>query len=219
MCSCPYDAKIDVWSTGCILGELLGRKPLFPGDDYIKQMNLIFGTLGSPSKEDLAFITNEKALDYIQSLERKSKIPFKQVYPSANPAACDLLEKMLQFNPNKRISVDEALAHPYLAGLHNPKKEFDCKTMFDFEFERINMTKEILQDFMLEEIYTFRPGARPKGMVGKRTDKHFAQSEKDRKASEAKKKSAAAAKDAKRASAVEGKAQQPAASGAPAKAS
>ena len=61
MCSCQeYDHKIDVWSVGCILAELHGRKPLFPGDDYIKQMNLIFGVLGTPSKEDMKFITNDK---------------------------------------------------------------------------------------------------------------------------------------------------------------
>ena len=44
MCACQeYDSKIDVWSVGCILMEILLRKPLFPGDDYIHQLNLIFG--------------------------------------------------------------------------------------------------------------------------------------------------------------------------------
>lgn len=81
MCSCQeYDHKIDVWSVGCILAELHGRKPLFPGDDYIKQMNLIFGVLGTPSKEDMKFITNEKALEYIKSLKKKPKITFDKIY-------------------------------------------------------------------------------------------------------------------------------------------
>lgn len=81
MCSCQeYDHKIDVWSVGCILAELHGRKPLFPGDDYIKQMNLIFGVLGTPSKDDMKFITNEKALEYIKSLKKKPKITFDKIY-------------------------------------------------------------------------------------------------------------------------------------------
>ena len=81
MCSCQeYDHKIDVWSVGCILAELHGRKPLFPGDDYIKQMNLIFGVLGTPSKEDMKFITNDKALEYIKSLKKKPKIEFNKIY-------------------------------------------------------------------------------------------------------------------------------------------
>jgi len=158
MCSCQeYDHKIDVWSTGCILAELHGRKPLFPGDDYIKQMNLIFSVLGTPSKSDMKFISNEKALEYIKSLKKQPKIPFNQIYKNANPLALDLLDKMLVFNPHERITVDEALAHPYFKSLHNPKTEPGCSRAFDFEFEKLNMTKEVLQEFMWQEIQHFRP--------------------------------------------------------------
>jgi serine/threonine protein kinase len=146
MCSCQeYDHKIDVWSVGCILAELHGRKPLFPGDDYIKQMNLIFSVLGTPGKSDMKFITNEKALEYIKSLKKQAKIPFNKIYPTANPLALDLLDRMLVFNPHNRITVEEALAHPYFKGLHNPKTEAECKQLFDFEFEKIEMTKEVIQ--------------------------------------------------------------------------
>eukprot|EP00808_Paulinella_micropora_P030919 g51220.t1 len=48
-----YNEQIDVWSTGCIFAELLQRKPLFPGSDYLEQLRLIIDTCGSPSKEDL----------------------------------------------------------------------------------------------------------------------------------------------------------------------
>jgi serine/threonine protein kinase len=163
MCSCQeYDHKIDVWSVGCILAELHGRKPLFPGDDYIKQMNLIFKVLGTPSKEDMKFITNEKALEYIKSLKKQPKFAFDKIYKDANPLALDLLEKMLVFNPHKRISVDEALAHPYLKSLHNPNTETECKEAFDFEFEKTEMTKEVIQEFMWKEIQHFRPELRNK---------------------------------------------------------
>src|SRR5688500_2128249 len=81
-----------------ILAELHGRKPLFPGDDYIKQMNLIFNVLGTPDPADMKFISNEKALEYIKSLKKKPKIPFSKIYKDANPLALDLMEKMLTFN-------------------------------------------------------------------------------------------------------------------------
>lgn len=166
MCSCQeYDHKIDVWSTGCILAELHGRKPLFPGDDYIKQMNLIFSVLGTPSKSDMKFITNEKALEYIKSLKKLPKIPFNKIYKDANPLALDLLDKMLMFNPHERITVDEALAHPYFKSLHNVKSENECKVAFDFEFEKIHMTKEVLQEFMWKEIQIFRPELKGKTWV------------------------------------------------------
>jgi len=161
MCSCQeYDHKIDVWAVGCIMAELLGRKPLFPGDDYIKQMNLIFGVLGTPSKNDMKFITNEKAREYIKSLKKRPKVPFNKIYKTANPLCLDLLDKMLAFNPHERITVDEALKHPYLKQLHNPQTEYVCTEPFNFEFEKIEMTKPVLREFMWEEIYCFRPHMR-----------------------------------------------------------
>jgi hypothetical protein len=55
-------------AVGCILAELLQRKPLFPGKDYIDQLKLIIKTLGSPSEEELTFISAPKARAYIQAL-------------------------------------------------------------------------------------------------------------------------------------------------------
>jgi serine/threonine protein kinase len=158
MCSCSdYDEKLDVWSVGCIFAELHGRKPLFPGDDYIKQMNLIFQTLGTPQGEDLLAISNERALEYIKGLKKCPKVPFSTLYPKANPNALDLMEKLLKFNPANRISVEQALAHPYFKGLHNPKYEPTCQTPFNFEFESTCETKQEIQDHMWQEIYSFRP--------------------------------------------------------------
>lgn len=72
--------------------------------------------------------------------------------------AIDLLSKMLVFNPANRISVEDALAHPYLKALHNPKDEPICPTTFDFEFEKQANTKVGIQKLMFEEIEKFRPG-------------------------------------------------------------
>lgn len=158
MCSCQeYDHKIDVWSVGCILAELLLRKPLFPGEDYIQQLKLMFELLGTPSEEDMQFITNKKAYQYILSLPKRPAIPLAQKFRNASPLALDLLSKMLVFNPEKRISVEEALTHPYLKTLHKPELEIDCKEVFDFDFERIRVTKPVLQAFAMEEILAMRP--------------------------------------------------------------
>jgi mitogen-activated protein kinase 1/3 len=118
-----YAAAIDMWSVGCVLAEILGRAPLFPGKDFIHQMRLIIETLGSPEEHDMNFMTSMYAKRYIQSLPRKPKVDFAQLYPKANPLAIDLLDKMLVFNPERRINVDDALAHPYLASLHDPAME------------------------------------------------------------------------------------------------
>jgi len=163
LCSClDYDEKIDVWSVGCILAELLGRTPLWPGEDYIKQMDLIFSSIGTPSADDVEFISNEKAYQYIRRLKKKPKVPWKQKFPHASEEGLDLLDKMLAFNPNSRITVEEALRHPYLEDLHLPETEDQnvCKDKFDFTFEDHLKSKKDIQDYMMEEIYKFRPHVR-----------------------------------------------------------
>ena len=62
---CFIRKNIDVWSIGCILGEILGRKPLFPGPDYIDQLTLIVNTLGTPDDEDIKVVDSLKARKFI----------------------------------------------------------------------------------------------------------------------------------------------------------
>ena len=56
-----YTKSIDVWSVGCIFAELLGRRPLFPGKDYIHQLNLITDVIGTPDEDDVDSVESEKA--------------------------------------------------------------------------------------------------------------------------------------------------------------
>ena len=111
-----YTKAVDIWSVGCILGELLGRTALFPGENYLDQIQRIISVLGTPSYDDISYITNEQALKFIKSLPKRSKQPFDKLFTKANPLALDLLENMLTFNPHDRYTVEDCLAHPYFAG-------------------------------------------------------------------------------------------------------
>ena len=73
----PEQALLLPWprSVGCILAELLYRKPLFPGKDYIDQLKLIVKMLGSPAEADLGFISSAKARTYIQALPHAQARP------------------------------------------------------------------------------------------------------------------------------------------------
>jgi len=152
---------------GCIFAELMGRKPLFPGDDYIHQLQIISDVLGTPNDDDLVFVTSDKARRFMKSQAFKQKVPFSTLYPSkpdgsgANPVALDLLDQMLQFNPAKRIDVKAALAHPYLESLHNPDDEPECKEEFDFSFEGATLSKELIQELIFAEMCHSHDDKRP----------------------------------------------------------
>ena len=147
-----YTSAIDVWSVGCIFAELLGRKPLFPGNDYVHQLNLIARVIGSPSEKELEFITSDKARRYIRSLPRSPRVDFQKVYPNAEPDAVDLIDKMLVFDPKRRITVTEALAHPYLASLHDVSDEPSASKPFEFSFEGEAMGEERVRELVHAEL-------------------------------------------------------------------
>ena len=68
-----YTKAVDIWSVGCIFAELLGRSPLFPGKDYLEQIQRIIAILGTPKSEDMQYISNEGAIKYIRSLPKRTK--------------------------------------------------------------------------------------------------------------------------------------------------
>lgn len=83
-----------------------------------------------------------QAQDYVRSLPRFPKVPFSRLYPNATAEALDMLERLLEFDPAKRITVDEALKHPYLKTYHDPDDE-PTHTAFDFAFEQYNRIEEL----------------------------------------------------------------------------
>lgn len=114
MCaSCRYDTKVDIWSLGCIFGEMYGRSPMFRGADYIDQLELIIKVVGTPSKSDMDDLSNPRAIEYIKSMPYSSGVPLRLVYSNAPAIAIDLMEQMLTFNPKKRITASEAYYHPF----------------------------------------------------------------------------------------------------------
>ena len=82
-----YGSAVDMWSVGCIFAEMLGRKALFPGRDYLHQLRLIIDVLGTPSDEDLASIANAQAVQFLRTLPVKAKKPWQEVFPNAAPGA------------------------------------------------------------------------------------------------------------------------------------
>ncbi|KAL1925180.1 uncharacterized protein VTP21DRAFT_63 [Calcarisporiella thermophila] len=154
-----YTKAIDMWSVGCIFAEMLGGKPLFKGRDYVDQLNQILHILGTPDEPTLQRIGSERAQLYIRSLPTMTRIPFQQLYPKATPLAIDLLNRLLEFDPAKRITVEEALEHPYLAAYHDPDDEPLCPNMFDFSFESVGEITE-MKTLIAREVMSFKASKR-----------------------------------------------------------
>ncbi|KAI3453751.1 hypothetical protein Pfo_010414 [Paulownia fortunei] len=150
-----YTAAIDVWSVGCILAEIMTREPLFPGKDYVHQLRLITELIGTPDEASLKFLRSDNARRYVKQLPLFPKQQFPARFPNMSPLALDLLGKMLVFDPNQRITVDEALCHPYLSTLHRINDEPICSRPFSFDFEQPSITVENVKELIWRESVVF----------------------------------------------------------------
>uniref|UniRef100_A0A182MXD3 mitogen-activated protein kinase n=1 Tax=Anopheles dirus TaxID=7168 RepID=A0A182MXD3_9DIPT len=181
-----YNQTVDIWSVGCIMAELLTGRTLFPGTDHIHQLNLIMEILGTPNDEFMAKIssesekndidhltrvmffcgapneelmqkiTSEEARHYIKSLPKTEKRNFSDVFRGANPLAIDLLEKMLELDADKRITAEQALAHPYLEKYADPSDE-PTSSLYDQSFEDMDLPVERWKELVFKEVLNFVP--------------------------------------------------------------
>ena len=92
---------------------------------------------------------------YIQQLGLKNGIPLRTLFSNASDSALNLLNHMLQYSPENRITVHQALNHPYLQIWHDPRDEPVCLEKVSFEFEKYNH-EEILEQLVEERVNEFR---------------------------------------------------------------
>ncbi|XP_023533900.1 mitogen-activated protein kinase homolog NTF3-like [Cucurbita pepo subsp. pepo] len=153
-----YGTSIDVWSVGCIFAEILGRTPIFPGTNCLNQLELIIEVLGSPKEADIEFIDNLKSVQFIKAMPYSKGVQFSDQYPRAEPLALDLLQKMLVFDPRKRITINEAVQHPYMSELYdtafNPTDEVPLSLDIDESLD-----EHEIREMMLTEMLYYHPEA------------------------------------------------------------
>ncbi|CAD7936392.1 unnamed protein product [Amoebophrya sp. A120] len=129
--STSYTYGVDIWAVGCILGELLNGKPIFPGSSTMNQLDRILEVTGRPSAEDVAALQSPFAETMLESLPSNrhrtlDNNRFKEMFPSASNEALSFLRECLKFNPQRRISAEKSLHHAYVAQFHNPADEPSC---------------------------------------------------------------------------------------------
>uniref|UniRef100_A0A8C8W958 Mitogen-activated protein kinase 15 n=1 Tax=Panthera leo TaxID=9689 RepID=A0A8C8W958_PANLE len=119
-----YTPGVDMWSLGCVLGEMLRGRPLFPGTSTLHQLELILGTIPPPSKEDLLALSSSFSASVLPCLGSRPRQTLDALLPpDTPPEALDLLKGLLVFAPGKRLSAAQALRHPYVQRFHCPARE------------------------------------------------------------------------------------------------
>jgi len=139
-CSTLGNASVDIWSIGCILAELVLQAPLFKGDNAVHVLGLIFDCIGTPDPND-EWIDNQKSRDYIRSYTHRTDQGFKQTFEREDPSLVDLLKKLLELNPKKRISAAEALPHSFFSSDSYKKPDL-------LKFPENFGTKEVKDSFL-----------------------------------------------------------------------
>ena len=99
-----YSEKMDVWGFGCVLFELITKKPLFPGKDEMDQIHRINNILGTPKQEVLdRFKSQATHMDINFTTKKRSGL--EKVLPTVcTQDIKDILTKLLMYDPNERIS-------------------------------------------------------------------------------------------------------------------
>jgi len=123
-----YACPVDIWSIGCIMAELITKKPLFQGDSEIDQLFRIFRILRTPTEELWPGVS--ELPDFKASFPRWTEfnLPTHISRLSDNEQGVDILQKMLVYAPNSRITAKAAVAHPFF-------KDFDRSSIPAFEGE------------------------------------------------------------------------------------
>jgi len=151
-----YDEKVDIWSVGCILAELILRKPIFPGGNHIEQLKIIFKIIGTPESDDLDWIKTPEAKKWVGSMKKTPGRNFDELFKSASDDIRSILRNMLLLDPQKRQSVEALLEHASVKELHNLKRETTCeKFNINFEFEAAINTIFGVRHMMFEEFTKF----------------------------------------------------------------
>jgi len=145
-----YTTNIDIWSTGCVMAELMLGQPLFPGESGIDQLVEIIKVLGTPSREQIKTM-NPNYMEH--KFPQIKPHPFAKVFrPRTSPEAIDLVAKLLEYTPGARYSAVEAMIHAFfdelrVEGARMPNgKEFP--TLFDFTREELSVRPDLIRQLV-----------------------------------------------------------------------
>ncbi|KAJ5909020.1 hypothetical protein N7495_001702 [Penicillium taxi] len=157
-----YSYSMDIWSVGCILAEMLTRKVLFPGKDHVNQFELITELLGKPPKEVMEKVYSKETLEFVKSLPEPNNQLSSRLASrlgDVDPEAINLLEEMLDLDPQKRITAADALSHDYVSIYHDADDEPVFEKQLDWSLLESELSADEWKTNMYLEILDYHRGA------------------------------------------------------------
>ncbi|GAA0166288.1 non-receptor serine/threonine protein kinase [Lithospermum erythrorhizon] len=148
-----YTTAIDVWSTGCVMAELLLGQPLFPGESGVDQLVEIIKVLGTPTREEIRCMNpNYTEFKFPQIKPHPWHKVFQKRLP---PEAVDLVCRFFQYSPNLRCTALEACVHPFFDELRDPNSRLPngrpLPPLFNFKPPELEgISSEMLQRLVPE---------------------------------------------------------------------
>ncbi|KAK1415817.1 hypothetical protein QVD17_31605 [Tagetes erecta] len=145
-----YSTAIDMWSLGCIMAELLSKQPLFNGKTEFDQLDKIFKTLGTPNEtiwpgySKLPGVKVNFVKHQYNLLRRKFPATSFTGSPVLSDAGFDLLNKLLTYDPEKRITAEAALNHEWFREVPLPKSK-DFMPTFPAQHAQDRRTRRVMK--------------------------------------------------------------------------
>lgn len=155
---CHYTVSIDVWAAGCILAEMINRKPLFPGRDSADQIKKIVALLGTPESEDISWLPEGGAGKRFVNRHCKDakKVDWPMTLHVDSEQACAVVDEALRFDPRKRRGARDILGMPYFSAIAADQDTKTCPRI-DWSFDDFEPTRQLLQKHLYVEAAVIHP--------------------------------------------------------------
>uniref|UniRef100_A0A3P9LV88 mitogen-activated protein kinase n=1 Tax=Oryzias latipes TaxID=8090 RepID=A0A3P9LV88_ORYLA len=151
-----YTQTVDIWSVGCIMGEMINGKTLFKGKDYMDQLTQILKVTGVPGPEFVQKLDSPEAKTYVKNLPRYPRKDFSSLFPKASELAIDLLEKMLVLDGDERPTAEIALEHQYFDSLRDPD-DLPEPVPYDDSHDNATLSLDEWKRLCFKEVKSFVP--------------------------------------------------------------